>query len=492
MGWVEGIKMGTDWYNDRMEKERLARKEAQDKILFDAKMEEMDRAKRERQQLGDAAKPATVVDKPTVVDIGNGQKVYDMANSDSVAGSDARQARMMTERDTGQGAPAPVVQQSQFSMNGTPFADQATMQAAAAAYNGPQAIAQRQAAVLNQNGNPLGAMQLQNTAAEAKLNQFKLSDAETAQANKLFNTHVDEVISKAPDGWTGLAKIATETQVGPMKGVNVRVQSDGKQMRFVATMPDGTERPGNVYENSAEGFARARNDLMKLDPDTKTKILAEQAKTDYTKSNDDRNYDLKKKEAESKIELRSSQAQNDLLKTQIALGKSAAPTGVDPKPIDTYLMKSLGGTDSNGVESPLDPQVLSAVRSAAFSLPQAVNDPQGAAITAHLAWTTSMKKAGGDVNKALAIFTNSQTAPTEKPSAPKTEAKPEVKTPPQRPTMQSTAGPTYTKWLAAKNAKDKVLSNASSMSKQQAEVYLAARLPALEQEIKANENYTQQ
>ena len=51
------------------------------------------------------------------------------------------------------------------------------------------------------------------------------------------------------------------------------------------------------------------------------------------------------------------------------------------------------------------------------------------------------------------------------------------------------SGPTYEKWLAAKQRKEEVLAAANKMSKERRQEYLDARLAAIEAEIKANENY---
>ena len=142
MGWVEGVKMGTEWYNDRIAQERQAAIDAQNKQLFDAKMEEMNRAKLERQQLADASKPAQTSMQDAAVDLGNGQKVYTMPrgiDSTDVASTDARQARMLAERGTDQVAPLPQVKPAQYMVNGKAFADPGSMQAAVTEYESPQA-----------------------------------------------------------------------------------------------------------------------------------------------------------------------------------------------------------------------------------------------------------------------------------------------------------------------------------------------------------------
>lgn len=287
MGWVEGVKMGTEWYNDRIAKERQDRIEAQNKQLFDAKMEEIDRAKREREALAQAAASVTPnVSNPTL----------------------DTSANAVPDPEIAKNVP------TQYSVNGVQQADMPSMQNTVR-----DMTARKQAEVLNRLGNPMAALNLINAADESKLNGFKLANAEREQADDKFNRHIDEIIARSPDKWTGLAAIGTETQVGPMKDVKVRVQSDGTNMRFVSTLPDGTERPGSTYTNTDEGFMKARADLMRLDPATKSKILDEQVKTKRDQSNKDRDFTLREMEAKSRAELRSAQAENASMRNQIAM-----------------------------------------------------------------------------------------------------------------------------------------------------------------------------
>lgn len=403
MGWVEGVKMGTEWYNDRIAQERQAAIDAQNKQLFDAKMEEMNRAKLERQQLADASKPAQTSMQDAAVDLGNGQKVYAMPrgiDSTDVASTDARQARMLAERGTDQVAPLPQVKPAQYMVNGKAFADPGSMQAAVTEYESPQALAQRQAAVLNAQGNPTGAMQLVNAAMESKLKGFQLSDAETAQANTKFNTHVDEVIARSPDRWTGLAAIGTETQVGPMKDVKVRVQSDGTNMRFVATLPDGTEKPGSVYPNTDEGFAKARYDLMKLDPATKSKVLDEQVKSAREQGNKDADRKIKQREADSRAELRIAQAENQFMLSAIAAaraGGGGAAGGVPLQEIYKRLEADFTTKDPETGKSTKDVASISTVRNLVLQMPAAqVGDVDGAYLQAMQLYQKAQTIGAGD------------------------------------------------------------------------------------------------
>lgn len=244
MGWVEGVKMGTEWYNDRIAKERQDRIEAQNKQLFDAKMEEINRAKREREALAQAATSVTPnVSNPTL----------------------DTSANAVPDPEIAKNVP------TQYSVNGVQQADMPSMQNTVR-----DMTARKQAEVLNRLGNPMAALNLSNAADESKLNGFKVANAEADHSNKLYNTGIDKEIAEAGDFWLGVAAIGTKAQVGPLKGSVVRPQSDGAgNIRLVSKMPDGTEQIGATYPNTEEGKARARMDLMKFDPYTKTKILAD-------------------------------------------------------------------------------------------------------------------------------------------------------------------------------------------------------------------------
>jgi hypothetical protein len=60
---------------------------------------------------------------------------------------------------------------------------------------------------------------------------------------------------------------------------------------------------------------------------------------------------------------------------------------------------------------------------------------------------------------------------------------------PKRPSTPKDDGPTYAKFMAAKERRDEINSTASKMSAGQRESYLQSRLPQVEAEIEANKNY---
>lgn len=127
---------------------------------------------------------------------------------------------------------------------------------------------------------------------------------------------------------------------------------------------------------------------------------------------------------------------------------AVAQDGVDAKPIDAYFMKHLGGVDELGQPKPVNPAVLSVLRQAAFSLPTATNDPNGAAISIHAAWQRALTAQGvaGNEQKALQVFRQvmqpAANPPSDQPAAPKAEGKAATEKPATTATMkQVAAGP---------------------------------------------------
>lgn len=281
MGWVEGIAMGSDWYDQQKARERQAALDAQNKQLFDAKMEEIALTKKERELIKKASAPASVSENAPTLDTGSGAKSYAMDNGADVAASDARQFRRDSAA-TGQEPPLPAVQPGQYSVNDKSYGTQGEMQKAASAYDAPDAKAKRQAQVYETMGNPMASVALLSNQRKSRQEEMQLKQAETEQLNTEANNVIDQEIAAAGgDIWHGLAAVGTKTQLGNLKGATVKAQvsGDGKTMRFMSVNADGSEVPGRSYPNNDYGASMARQDLLKTDAKTKTAWLAERAKT---------------------------------------------------------------------------------------------------------------------------------------------------------------------------------------------------------------------
>ena len=189
--------MNQSRYQDRQD--QIAREQALRDAEFQMRKSAMDEAMSERAQeranrqaVANAAKDAEVKTS-TTLDTGDGAKVYDMANAQDVAASDARQFRRNAEETTGEPAMLPKLD-SATTVNGKVYDSQATGLKAAAEYNDPAAKSLRIAATLEAAGRPDAAMDYR-----AKAEKFR-SDLYEAQRNALFNKGSELIAGKRYEG----------------------------------------------------------------------------------------------------------------------------------------------------------------------------------------------------------------------------------------------------------------------------------------------------
>lgn len=189
--------MNQSQYQDRQD--QIAREQALRDAEFQMRKSAMDEALAERAQeranrqaVANAAKDAEVKTS-TTLDTGDGAKVYDMANAQDVAASDARQFRRNAEETTGEPAMLPKLD-SATTVNGKVYDSQAAGLKAAAEYNDPVAKSLRVAAAMEAAGRPDAAMDYR-----AKAEKFR-SDLYEAQRNALFNKGSELIAGKRYEG----------------------------------------------------------------------------------------------------------------------------------------------------------------------------------------------------------------------------------------------------------------------------------------------------
>lgn len=189
--------MNQSRYQDRQD--QIAREQALRDAEFQMRKSAMDEAMSERAQeranrqaVANAAKDAEVKTS-TTLDTGDGAKVYDMANAQDVAASDARQFRRNAEETTGEPAMLPKLD-SAITVNGKVYDSQAAGLKAAAEYNDPVAKSLRVAAAMEAAGRPDAAMDYR-----AKAEKFR-SDLYEAQRNALFNKGSELIAGKRYEG----------------------------------------------------------------------------------------------------------------------------------------------------------------------------------------------------------------------------------------------------------------------------------------------------
>ena len=184
-------------YQDRQD--QIAKEQALRDAEFQMRKSAMDEALAERAQeranrqaVANAAKDAEVKTS-TTLDTGGGAKVYDMANAQDVAASDARRFRRNAEETTGEPAMLPKLD-SAITVNGKVYDSQAAGLKAAAEYNDPVAKSLRVAAAMEAAGRPDAAMDYR-----AKAEKFR-SDLYEAQRNALFNKGSELIAGKRYEG----------------------------------------------------------------------------------------------------------------------------------------------------------------------------------------------------------------------------------------------------------------------------------------------------
>lgn len=334
----------------KTEDERQAKKDGQDTELFNARMDEINQAKKLNADLSTAAKPATFSENTPTLDTGDGAKVYGMDNGADVAASDARQFKRMAPDA------APPVQGQTFAVNGTAVPDKGTMQSTVKAYD--EGANDRIAQAYRANGKPTEALNMNNAIMESKAKSLGLETAQLKFADDKFNRDVLSRLDANPDWTQGAAQLLTETQLGRLAGVTVNpvMSADGKTVSFVGTGTDGTSQPMATMPNTPEGRLAFTQQLMKATPEMKISWLAERgkaAKDDAAAALKQENwlkdYTLKEAEVKSKGELRVAQAEAAALRGSIAAGRASAngPGAGAPEP----AFNPLGSFDSKKAQA---------------------------------------------------------------------------------------------------------------------------------------------
>lgn len=312
MGFASGFMAGAgavNAYEDRKRRERLDKR---DDELHAQKMEDIARAKKDRDTVAQAGKLATTNESAATLDLGAGAKTYDMADASNVAASDARQFRRDTANTTGI-EPTLAQPQQAFTVNGNPVADRASMVKTAADYNAPQARNARLAQAFNDTGRPVEAMQLEASGRQAQAADMQIKAAEVAQAREAFNSTAQDTFRTA-GVFNGAAKLLTDTNAGGLAGSKFEAapSKDGKTMEFYRIAPDGARVLHNTVPNSKEGELQVIQSFLKVSPDKVVdwhadalKRASDAEQRAQTQANSDRDFGLRKSESESQTSYRS-------------------------------------------------------------------------------------------------------------------------------------------------------------------------------------------
>ncbi|APW38436.1 hypothetical protein RD110_15545 [Rhodoferax koreense] len=301
------VGFGTGYLNASRQKEiddERKQDRANRQIEFDARMDDVNRAKQERSAIVDAVKPAAVNESAATLDMGDGPKVYDDAG---VANSDMRQARTMGLSDV----QAP---QQTIAVNGQSFATRPEADAAAAAYNAPEATDKRVGLAMAKSGNVLGAKQYEAASRQSQTGAMALAD-------QLYKRQLGEAMQA---GHEGIANWISKSGGDGLKDHQLTVipSADGKMVTYGKVGEDGTVTPlpRLTFPNNQDGAVMAAHLLDKtLTPDQRYSHMVTEQKTAAAATLKLQELDLKRRQLEE-VAIPNAETKQQLadVKTQMA------------------------------------------------------------------------------------------------------------------------------------------------------------------------------
>ena len=132
--------------------------------------------------------------------------------------------------------------------------------------NGAPAVAMRQAAVLQQSGDPVKAQALRTGSMQEQAGQLALSAAERADLKARFTAQLEPLTDFDQVG-EFMSKSGGDGQGGNLK-VQFVPSPDGKTVVLNTINPDGTLKPtARTFENSNKGLTLAKAQLGGLPPE---------------------------------------------------------------------------------------------------------------------------------------------------------------------------------------------------------------------------------
>lgn len=246
-GMGSGYLSQTDKNKDRARQEKL---DAQNQQLFDAKIDDINRAKTDRQALADAGKPATVEEGA-----GGMLKPETMDNRDVGLAENAA-------------LPNQGLSDKAYRVAGASYATPAEAATAKTAYEAPDAVAARTAQALRSTGRATEAMQMEAAVKSGKMSDIQLSAAKVQEARDAYNTTAMDAF-RAHGVFQGAAKMMTDTGMGNLAGTkfDAVASADGKTMEFYRTGADGQRTLAHQVPNTREGELSLITASLKLSPD---------------------------------------------------------------------------------------------------------------------------------------------------------------------------------------------------------------------------------
>lgn len=274
-----------------IENERQAKLDAQREQEFQWRADEQKRLNDERQSVAQAS-------KPIAMEIGAGG----MVKPDYMDNADVGQPN--------EGALLP----GGYKVQGKSYTDQAAAQAEVTKQNTPEAIASRVGAAMRSHGNVQGAMNLEHAGLQIESAKDQLAKSKEQSAHdKAFRSVVTRF---QKDGWAGIPAIYADYK----DGHTATVQEDGKGGAVVTRIgPDGQPVGSKAFTSPMEFIT---DQLANLEPKLYVSTVQHKEDKKQAQSNSDRDHELKKKEVDSKIELRGAQAENMALRGALAASRA--------------------------------------------------------------------------------------------------------------------------------------------------------------------------
>lgn len=260
----------------------------------DARRRESQRQEGDRISLANAARPVTVEEGA------NGAIKLDSADNRDVDGT-----------------PATISNAGAYRVNGQTYADRGGADAAAAQANTPEAQDQRISLAMKERGNVVGAKQYEASARQSQLAAAELAD-------KVWNREIREAM---PKGHQGIADFLSRTQVGPLKGVEVKAipNQDGKTVTYHMVNPDGTTtpKPDLTFTNDQTGVIKAGYQLAHVDPEVRYRHMVEEDKQAAVVSAKEKELDLRKRQLEE-VQIPNAETRAQLAQVQAQLAEVRA------------------------------------------------------------------------------------------------------------------------------------------------------------------------
>lgn len=236
-----------------------------------------------------------------------------------------------------------------YSAAGKTFANMQDATKAAGDYNTDEAASRRVADAYGRAGQVEKAIGARASANQLRMSDLQLKSAQDAE--KIQTAYRDFASGLAQGGWDGVPALYDRYN----DGYKVRVEKDDKGgATLVRLDADGKEAGKKAYGSPLEFM---QDSLLRFDP--KMWIAGQQQREDKKQhqANSDRDFGLREKEASSRAELRTAQAESAMLRAAIASGKAAAGAGAAPiwdDKADAYLRERYVVADPTTGEKRVD------------------------------------------------------------------------------------------------------------------------------------------